>query len=69
MGKTRENGELASTGLMSADPSANTVSVGTGITFTASSGNVNATSYTGDGSGLSGVVTTDHVLDNMLFTW
>ena len=51
MGKTRENGELASTGLMSADPSANTVSVGTGITFTASSGNVNATSYTGDVTG------------------
>ena len=67
MGKTRENGELAFSGLMTADTAASAVKVGTNIIFNATSGIVTATSFAGDGSNLTGVVTTDNVLDSMLF--
>jgi hypothetical protein len=68
MGKTRENGELVSDNLLSANPSQNSVNVGLAITFNGSTGIISATSYYGDGSNLSGVVLSSDLLDTMLFS-
>ena len=56
MGKTREGGELLSNGLLTADHSAGTVTVGSAVTFHGGSvGVVSATEYYGSGSNLTGL--------------
>lgn len=56
MGKTREAGELLSNNLLTGDHSAETINVGTAITFYGgTTGIISATSYSGSGANLTGL--------------
>ena len=56
MGKTREAGELLSNNLLTGNHAAETISVGTAITFYGgTTGIISATSYSGSGANLTGL--------------
>ena len=56
MGKTREAGELLSNNLLTGNHAAETINVGTAITFYGgTTGIISATSYSGSGANLTGL--------------